>query len=496
MLRKIRIVLAAVFFALITLLFLDFSGFFHAWFSWTAKIQFVPALLALNIGVVLALVLLTLLAGRVYCSVICPLGVYQDGISRLAAWKKKYRFRFRTACHWMRYAFLALFVLLLVFGLGAWAALLEPYSIYGRIASNLFAPLYRWGNNLLALIAEHAESYAFYHVDAAFRGLPVFLAAVAFFVLVTVLAWRNGRDYCNHVCPVGTFLGLLSRYAWLRPVIHAEKCKDCKLCERSCKSSCIDITHHQIDYSRCVSCMDCVSQCKFDALHFEPCRCGKEAIPAEGENQDVDASRRRFLGTSAFLLAAGSVAKAQSKVDGGLADIIDKKAPARQTPVTPPGSLGQEHFRTHCTSCQLCVSACPNGVLQPSSELETFLQPEMRYESGYCRPECTRCGEVCPSGAIRPFSAAEKTSMQIGHAVWIPENCVVLTDHVSCGNCARHCPAGAITMYPMQGEGSGSAEVPMVDTERCIGCGACENLCPARPLSAIYVEGHQQHRTI
>ena len=125
----------------------------------------------------------------------------------------------------------------------------------------------------------------------------------------------------------------------------------------------------------------------------------------------------------------------------------------------------------------------------------TLMQPVASYERGHCRPECTKCSDVCPAGAIRPISVEEKSSTQIGHAVWIKKNCVVLTDDVACGNCARHCPTGAIQMV----EDKMSAKhrlLPVVDTERCIGCGACEHLCPARPFSAIYVEGHEVHRTI
>lgn len=80
MLRKIRLTLAILFFTLITLLFLDFTGTMHAWFGWMAKIQFLPAVLALNVGVIVLLIALTLVLGRVYCSVICPLGVFQDVI--------------------------------------------------------------------------------------------------------------------------------------------------------------------------------------------------------------------------------------------------------------------------------------------------------------------------------------------------------------------------------------------------------------------------------
>ena len=103
MLRKIRIFAATFCFVLITLLFLDFTGTIHAWFGWLAKIQFWPALLALNVGVVVGLVILTLLLGRVYCSVICPLGVLQDIISWFACKRKKYRFSYSPALKWVRY---------------------------------------------------------------------------------------------------------------------------------------------------------------------------------------------------------------------------------------------------------------------------------------------------------------------------------------------------------------------------------------------------------
>lgn len=150
----------------------------------------------------------------------------------------------------------------------------------------------------------------------------------------------------------------------------------------------------------------------------------------------------------------------------------------------------------HCTACQLCVSACPNQVLRPSADLRKLMQPEMSYERGYCRPECTKCSEVCPTGAIRPIIKVDKSSVQIGHAVWVKKNCIPLTDGVQCGNCARHCPTGAIQMVPSIPEDKDSPKIPVINVERCIGCGACENLCPARPFSAIYVEGHERHRII
>ena len=183
-------------------------------------------------------------------------------------------------------------------------------------------------------------------------------------------------------------------------------------------------------------------------------------------------------------------------MDGGLAYLEDKKKAERQTPGVPPGARSLRHFTQHCTACQLCVSVCPNQVLRPSSDLTTLMQPEVSYERGYCRPECTRCSDVCPAGAILPLTDADKSSIQVGHAVWVEKNCVVLTDGVSCGNCARHCPVGAIQMIEQDPDGFESNRIPVVDTERCTGCGSCEHLCPARPFSAIYVEGHSMHRIV
>ena len=496
MLRKIRLTLAILFFAAITMLFLDFTGTLHAWLGWMAKIQFLPALLALNVGVVLFLIVLTLVAGRVYCSVICPLGVFQDVVSWINGQrkKKKFRFSYSPARSWLRYGVLALFVVALIAGIGSVVALLAPYSSYGRIASNLFAPLYGWGNNLLALLAERMDSYAFYETNVWMKSLPTFLIAALTFIIISLLAWRNGRTYCNTICPVGTVLGFLSRFSLFRVSIDAAKCKECSLCSRKCKAACIDFKHHTIDHSRCVTCLDCLDTCKHDAIHYTS-RLKKAPAPATPEKGKGE-SRRGFL-SAVSLLATTSLLKAQEKkVDGGLAVIEEKKAPKRTTPIVPAGALSARNFAQHCTACQLCVSVCPNEVLRPSTDLKKLMQPEMSYERGYCRPECTKCAEVCPAGAIHPISRADKSSIQIGHAVWIKANCVPLTDGVECGNCARHCPSGAIQMVPSDRNDPESVKIPIINEERCIGCGACEALCPARPFSAIYVEGHEVHHII
>ena len=213
MLRKIRRFFAALFFVGITLLFLDFTGTLHAWLGWMAKIQFLPAVLALNFGVVAALLVLTLLFGRVYCSVICPLGVFQDVVSHIAGKIRKNRFSYSPALRWMRYAVLVLFIVAMVAGVGSFVALLAPYSSYGRMVSNLLAPIYQWGNNIVAGFAERAGSYAAYETDVWVKSIPTFIIAALTFVVMSWLAWRGGRTYCNTICPVGTVLGVVSRFS-------------------------------------------------------------------------------------------------------------------------------------------------------------------------------------------------------------------------------------------------------------------------------------------
>ena len=578
MLRKIRITLAAICFVAVTLLFLDFTGTLHLWFGWLAKIQFLPAVLALNFVVIAILLVLTLLFGRIYCSVICPLGIFQDCVSNLSSRRKgkKARFSYSKEIKWLRYGVLVLFVIALVAGLNALVALLAPYSAYGRMVQSLLAPVWQWGNNLLAWIAERQDSYAFVTKDVWLKSLPTLIVAAVTFIVVVVLAWRNGRTYCNTICPVGTTLSFFSRFAMFRPVIDKSKCKSCHACERKCKAACIDVDNHKIDYSRCVDCFDCIDSCRLGALKYrfawgrgvgsgstgaktpQNAPVGSKMTSDESKNgqnrssevpasvastssapesvvrqgsptaevtdngkgvstidatspvaepvEATDKGRRAFLVGGAAVIGGSLLSSIpmraeeeeikDKKRDGGFAEVLPKKAPNRKTPITPFGSESVEKFYKHCTACQLCVTVCPNNVLRPSSRLEHLMQPEMSFEKGYCRPECVKCSEVCPAGAILKITPEEKTEWKVGTAGVDYDLCVVNRDGVSCGNCAHHCPVGAIRMVRKNPNDEKSPRIPSVNEEKCIGCGACENLCPSRPISAITVNGYSVHHNV
>ena len=475
MLRKIRITLASIVFILCAALFLDGSGTVSSWFGWVARIQFLPALLALNLAVVIVLIVLTLIFGRAYCSVICPLGIMQDGISHISSMRKgkQARFRWSPEVKWLRYSILALFIIALAAGLTSVSALLAPYSAFGRIATSLVRP-----------------------------ALPTAIIAGVTLLVVGILAWIGGRTYCNTLCPVGTVLSFFSRFSLLRPVIDADKCRNCHACEHKCKASCINIDNHEIDYSRCVDCFNCLDSCRFGALHYRMAREGK-ACGASGTVQDNaevsteegkhNAGRRAFISSSVIAATAIALEAQEKKVDGGYAAVTAKKAPERTNPIVPFGAVSLRHFHQHCTRCQLCVSQCPNDVLRPSTSLDRLMLPEMSYENGWCRPECTKCSEVCPAGAILEITPEEKTAIHVGTASVDLDLCVVNRDNVHCGNCARHCPAGAIRMVRKNPDDENSLLIPTVLEDRCIGCGACEFLCPSRPYSAIHVNGRIDH---
>ncbi len=478
MLKRIRIGAAVVFWLGITLLFLDFTGVLHGYLGWMAKIQFLPAVLALNVGVIAALVLLTLVFGRAYCSVICPLGVFQDGISWLGTRKSKAPYKYKKEKGWLRYGIWVAYVACLVAGVQVVVSLLAPYGAYGRIISSIKHPV---------------------------AGPTIIIAAVTLIVVVA-LSLKGGRTYCNSICPVGTTLSFFSRFAMFRPVIEADKCKHCKACEHACKAQCIAISkdEQKIDYSRCVDCFNCLETCKFGALSYK--FAWKKEIPGQAGNDgaqagndvmpDTDrASRRAFMAGTAVAVGAAALkgveARAQEaakKVDGGYADVLPKQALDREIPITPPGSKSVKDFYRHCIACQLCVVECPNGVLRPSSNPERLMQPEMGYENGFCRPECTRCSEVCPAGAIEKITREEKTQYHIGTAHVDLGACISATGKTHCGKCASKCLVGAIHMVKTE-----TGMAPAVNEEVCIGCGACEQYCPVRPISAITVNGKYNH---
>lgn len=487
MLRKIRITVSVVLFSLITLYFLDFTNTIPHQFSLVAKIQFVPALLSLNVVILISLLLLTLIFGRVYCSSICPMGVYQD----IVAWfskkvnKKRHtrkKYTYSPAKTVLRISILVLTIAAFLFGFTFLVGLLDPYGAYGRMTTHLFRPVYLAGNNLLQSIFTQFGNYTFYKVSIYSLGVVSTAIALATLLIIGFLAWQNGRTYCNTICPVGTVLGYVSKFSLFKIQFNEENCNACGLCANNCKSSCINSKSHEIDYTRCVDCFDCIESCNRSAIKYAPRKIKITKGQKEIEASEIDESKRRFLSATAIGAIAATNLMAQKT---GLPLTKEIK---RKTPIAPPGSISIEHLKDKCISCHLCISKCPSHVIKPAFMeygLSGMMQPVMYYDHGFCNYDCTLCSDVCPTEAISPLTKEMKHSTQMGKVHFIIEDCIVYKDETNCGACSEHCPTQAVSMIPYKN----SLTIPHTDTSICVGCGGCEYVCPAKPHKAIYVEG-------
>jgi ferredoxin len=493
-LKKIRVVIAVAVFVLAGVIFLDFTG--HVPTALTTVIgslQLVPALTKLFTGITLAsigvlfVVLLTIAFGRVYCSTLCPLGTLQDIVIRMSGRIRRRRwYRHTPAPVALHYTLLGASVVVAFAGSMVLIDLLEPFSNFGRILTNLGDPIVVSGNNGLAYLFGLIGIFGLYHVPLLHVQTLAVLLTIAFLALLVYLSYKHGRLFCNLLCPAGALLSIISRISFFKIAIVEERCTDCGFCEMVCKANCIDAESKKIDFNACVGCYNCISACPTVALKFEGL--GRKKAPPNPA--PVDGRRRVFFGTvigSAALLLPGNEEK---PAQGANVVTYDQ---SRNTPVTPPGARSQDRFSNLCTACHLCVSVCPPQVLAPSLfeyGLAGIMQPRMNYNAAYCNYECVLCTQVCPSGALLPLDIAVKKEVQLGRASFIKDDCIVITKKKDCGACSEHCPTKAVKMVPYEGK----LMLPELNNDICVGCGACEHACPTIPRKAIYVVANTVHQ--
>ena len=366
-------------FSLLTFYFLDFREVLPHGFHWLGHIQLIPALISANIIVLVVLIVLTLLFGRIYCSSICPMGVFQDIVSWISKCtaKKKKRYRFSKAKNILRWSVFGVTLIAFFAGFPVLLGLIDPYSAYGRMITNVFKPVYMAGNNLLESIFTSFGNYTFYKVEIGILSVFSLVVGILTFLIIGYLAWRYGRTFCNTICPVGTLLGFLSKFSLFKVRIDDTKCNGCGLCAMKCKASCIDSKNHMVDYSRCVDCFNCLGSCKQGALAFKPYK--KKESKENIEKEPTDKSKRQFLITGLATAVTVPTVMAQDKTNS----LLGGKVYKRQTPISPPGSLSAKHLLHHCTSCHLCVSKFPANVLKQAfmdSGFGGMIQPMMYFE--------------------------------------------------------------------------------------------------------------------
>lgn len=283
-LSKIRrwvagIVLVTVFIAITGLL--DTVPFTDIDMSRFLRLQLIPAIMAGGLITLLFIVLGSLLFGRLYCSVLCPLGILQDVADRLfrlrrrkkssakkgGLYIKRRKASYRKAQPLLRYGFLGVSVLVLILGSSVVLLLLDPYSIFGRFVTTFVNPLVSIINNGLARIFNSFDSYIFVMGDIHFTSVSLAIVTALTVAIILFLVRSSGRLWCNTVCPVGTALGEVSRWSLMRVQLDDQKCISCNACIKSCKAQCID-SHFRIDYSRCVTCFNCLDSCPSGALSY------------------------------------------------------------------------------------------------------------------------------------------------------------------------------------------------------------------------------------
>lgn len=530
LLKKIRVVISLVFFTSFLLIFIDFRRMIpEDIINGVTWLQFIPSLLKfLNIftlgaiGFVVVIVL-SLLFGRVYCSSVCPLGIMQDIVSWFSKKFKKKRaryFTFKNPHNKLRYSLLILAILAFAFGSVFLINLLDPYSNFGRIMTFFLKPLVIWFNNFFAFLLGKINVYTLFPVEVKSVPFMVFLLQLGILGVIVWMSVFHGRLFCNTICPVGTFLGFLSKFSVFRIRFDKDSCTHCGLCGLACKASCLDVKEQKVDVTRCISCFNCVTVCASNSIVYgtngQLKKLSNSTLKVAPAEVATDLSKRKFIfGTLAF--AFGTVGITRSQTTGMAQDTLKLQKTAqeaqdtgfvtpvakllstvpenREYPVCPPGGNSIDNFIYRCTACNLCVNACPSDVLQPSFleyGLKGMMQPRMDYWKGFCNFECRRCMDVCPTGALLPIEMDTKKLTQLGIAQFIKDNCIVHTEKTDCGACSEHCPTKAVKMVPY--EEDTRLVIPEVEDKICIGCGACEFACPTTPYKAIFINGNFTHK--
>ncbi|MDR0449667.1 MAG: 4Fe-4S binding protein [Treponema sp.] len=435
--------------------------------SLVMKGQFSPSLYGAGIAglTILAGLALSLLFGRIFCSVLCPLGTLQELFWRAGNFLRDLRAKrgkvpgagkenrrpggkdkalargaarsgYR-ALPGIRYAAPLLTGLGLALSFSPLMVALDPVSNFGR------------GMGAFRLLGGG-------------NAAPFALILALPFVLILGLAFFRGRVFCRW-CPVGLTLGLLSPAAPFGMKVSS-RCLSCGICEKKCPAACIDSRSKRIESDRCVLCFSCAAACPGGSVNYG--LRGKAALAGE--------SRRFFLkGAGKASLLCGAV----YLLGPSLRLFSVSAARGGKNPILPPGALNGGGYRARCAGCQACVAACPVGIIKTRDSP----RPALDYTDAGCQYNCLECGKVCPTGAIRRLDTEEKHRIRVALSSLSFERCVVNVKRESCGACAEVCPTGAITMAAYSESGVPWLTRPLLDEQYCIGCGACFAACPAEP---------------
>ncbi len=517
--RGVQIVFLLVFFGLVLLTRFPSGGKAAAGLAWF--FHFDPLiLLATGLSAhavagaalwALVVVGLTLVAGRVFCGWICPLGT----VHAIAGWllRRVWPDRKRRE-HWSRwqlakYYVLIAFLVMAVLG-SHWGTIWDPLVLlYRSTAAGLLpgaqwaveestTPLAQSDNRTAQAVSKYAAEPAYTFLrDNVFGGVDrqrqAFwgggLILALFFGLLLLNRYRL-RFWCRYLCPLGGLLGLLAWRPLLRRTVKPESCDQCDLCGKGCHGAAAVVPGDHGKPSECFVCLDCTDQCRRGSLAFTwtwPWR-GEPAV------QRVDLSKRAVLASGVSGLAALMLLRIGPEARGRTlnADLI-----------RPPGARPEREFLQRCTGCGLCLQICPTGGLQPTfleAGLEGLWTPHLLPQIGPCSYSCNLCTQVCPPQAIAPLTLEEKQKVKIGLAFIDASRCLPYAFGRTCTVCEECCPVPDKAIYLIDAKfrtrgGEQTVKQPQVDPARCTGCGQCEKMCVLRDRPAIRVSATNESRT-
>lgn len=335
--------------------------------------------LGVSLILFILLIVLTLIFGRIYCSTLCPLGLFQEVLMILFKPIYTHRLYQRARQSSVTYICAAFLVGSLLGGTAFLMRMIDPYAVTGN-----------------------AFSGAFY--------------GILFLSLITILVFFKKQFFCTNICPVGAVLGFLARFSLFKVHIDNTKCVQCFACANRCPTACIRPKRGEINNELCLSCLNCLTSCKQNAIHY-----GIHKKPP----QPFSIKRRQILVGGGVLLAFAVAFRF------GL-DLMGKAVTNVKNAVIPAGADNITDFANKCLNCNLCVKNCPRQIIKTSTVETPFVH--LDYSDTYCAYDCHRCSEICPSGAIKHISLKEKQKTKIATAV-VNENVCV-----KCGMCAKKCP--------------------------------------------------------
>lgn len=462
----------------------------------------------------IGLVALTLVFGRVFCGWICPFGTlhhffawifpsrYGEGKSRIEA-NKTSPVRQRLK-YYLLYA-----------SLGAAAAgsaiggLLDPICVSVRAIGLAVIPATQYianvgstaaGSSDVPLLQRSSDRVADFMATTVWQSKQFYFHEAWFIgILLVAVLFLNRfipRFWCRVLCPLGALLGVFSRWALFGMEKDHSKCTDCDLCLVHCQGA--DSPQGGVKWRQdeCHMCLNCEAACPEDVIKFRflPGRKSRVGKP--------DTRRRTVVAATAAGAALMPLARAADALDANYNDRV----------IRPPGSVDEKEFLERCIRCAECMKVCPNNALHPAffeAGIEGLWTPILIPRIGYCEHSCVLCGDVCPTGAIQKISEEQKMGIDqkpisIGTAFYDRGRCLPWSMATPCIVCEEFCPTSPKAIWVEEvdvpkresvpaKDGAEPAmttvhvQRPLVDPSLCIGCGACEKVCPVQDDPAVYV---------